>query len=146
MKKIVLFICIAMVTLCSKAQNKASLTKFWDTFRPLLVQNKFSQLANHVKFPLSSRGVEDGMKVLKITKNKFAIAMTKFLALENYDTQKGTTELKATKYIDVYKAITTLNNEKEYYISGKNARIGDLEFRFTSRKWMLTLFYDGRTE
>jgi hypothetical protein len=142
----ILLVVVFTLTITSTAQSKASLETFWNKFRPLLIENKFKALAAHVKFPLNSKGVFDGMKVIKITKTTFASAMTKFLNLEHMDTEEGTSDLVITKHSSYYAKITDLNDEKITSISGKWARIGDLEFSYIGNKWMLTTFYDGRTE
>ena len=146
MKKIILAAFIIIASISSQAQSKASLQAYWNKFRPLLVEEKFTALSSLVAFPLKSTGVEDGMKVLKITKATFAKAMQSFLALEHYDTQDTNTDLTITKYKSYYNKIILLNDDKIVSISGKWARIGDLEFAFKAGKWLLTNIYDGRTE
>ncbi len=146
MKKLLIVLLVSVASISSQAQSKASLQAFWNKFQPLLVQSKFTALSAYVTFPLKSTGVEDGMTVLKITKPKFASAMTSFLNLDHIDTQEESTDLIYTKHKEYYKNITKLNDDKIVSISSNWARIGDLEFAFKAGKWMLTNIYDGRTE
>jgi hypothetical protein len=146
MKKLFFALLITTISIGSQAQSKASLQAFWNKFQPLLVEQKFTPLSALVAFPLKSTGVEDGMTVLKITKPKFASAMSAFLKLDHIDTQENSTELTYTKFKDYYKNITKLNDDKVVSISGNWARIGDLEFAYKAGKWLLTNIYDGRTE
>jgi hypothetical protein len=144
MKKIFSLVVIALISLTSVAQNKASLTKFWKTFQPLLVANNYTALSKYVKFPLSAQGTLDDVKVLKISKAKFANAMKNFMALEVYPTSSADNSAVTNQIY--YTGLTSLTNEREVSLHGKNARIGDLEFTFTGGKWLLTSYYDGRTE
>jgi hypothetical protein len=138
MKKIAILLILVGSFTAGKAQSKASLEKFWSTFQPLLVAKKFKALEAHTQFPLTSRGVLDDIKELKISKAKFAEAMGNFLAMDdpNLNTIK----------IETYKKWTKLPSGNETSISGTWARINDMEFKFVKGKWMLTLIYDGRTE
>jgi hypothetical protein len=138
MKKIMMLFLLVGSFTAGKAQSKASLEKFWSSFQPLLVAKKFKALEAHTQFPLTSRGVLDDIKELKISKAKFAEAMGNFLAIDDPN-------LNDTK-MNTYKQWTKLPTGNEVSLSGNWARINDMEFKFVKGKWILTLIYDGRTE
>ncbi len=141
MKKILLS-CLLIISLTAvHAQGAAGFNKFWATFQPLLVSNNYTALQKHVQFPLKSRGVEDGMKILNVSKAGFAVAMTKFLALDSYDNNN-----RAFPMINNYIKWVQVPKGNDAYVNARTARIGDLEFTYIGKAWLLTLLYDGRTD
>jgi hypothetical protein len=99
--------------------------EFWQTFRKAIISNDTNAIFSSVKFPFETRGPQDRDPIIKYEQKDFLRVLSAFLKRSNGEPD----DIRNTEIPDTSG------------IFGTEARVGNLEFNYSSGKWKLTFAY-----
>ena len=105
---------------------------FWQTFRKAVINNDTTKIIELTHLPIQTRGPLDDDTVIEYNKKQFIYAFNTYLSQWNGQDLNGTTELSDIKKAEI---------PKKTDVNGDEARVGDLVFNRSEKKWRLVFAY-----
>ena len=105
---------------------------FWQAFRKAVINNDTTKIIELTHLPFKTRGPLDDDPVIEYNKKQFIYAFNAYLSQWSGEDLNGTTELYDIKKAEI---------PKKTDVHGDEARVGDLVFNRSEKKWRLVFAY-----